>query len=192
VSGKHTTGATTTGRIRWIVGHRLAPVTRVELARPEAAVTTAVEEHLQHRFPSPRGVPVITGSLTHGEPVHLRIRAFAHGARVGVMRGATRERPIKPTLVGTLFAEGDSSVLTYTITSRRPVLLALGWAALTLVFLLAAAVSAVASASRAAWVSLALAAYCGVVFATFVVAVDRAREEEALLDTWLEELLGSR
>jgi hypothetical protein len=190
VHGRHATDTTTSARIRWIIAHREAPSTRVELTKPEATVTAAITGHLQHRFPSPRGIPVVTGSISDGEPVHLRIRAFPHGARVGIMRGATRERPIKPTLVGSLFAEGGSSVLTYAITSRRPALLALGWGTLTPVLLVAAGLAALASAPVVAWALVALAAYTGVVFASFVVAVDRAREEEAILRSWLDEVLG--
>ena len=77
-----------------------------------------VTESLQRKFPSPRGVPVFEGVVGRSDPVRLRVRVFPHGARVGLMRATTRERPIKPTLSGTLSHQGGTSTLAYTITSR--------------------------------------------------------------------------
>jgi hypothetical protein len=176
--------------MRWLVGRVSVVRSTQELGRPEQQVVAAVDAGLQHEFPSPHGIPVFKGVIGRSEPLSLRVRVFPHGARVGLMRVATRERPIKPTLVGTITAEGPRSILTYAISSRGAVLLALGYGLIAVVLAVAALVASLAAGTTAAWVCLALAAFAGVVFASYLAGVGKAAEEEELLAEWVATMFG--
>jgi hypothetical protein len=182
--------ATSVDRWHWMIGQVRPRWSTRQLAGPEGQVLAAVEQSLQHEFPSPHGHPVFKGVVRRSRPIRLRIRVFPHGARVGLMRVATRDRPIKPTLVGALSADGPGCTLTYAISSRTEVLLALGSGGLTIVLLAAAVVAALAASTTTAWVLLALAAFAGVIFADYLSGVDRAREEQVLLEGWAADRFG--
>lgn len=158
----------------------------LELTRPRETVMGEVTESLQQKFPSPPGVPVYEGVVGRSDPVRLRVRVFPHGARVGLMRATTRERPIKPTLSGTLSRQGAVSTLAYTITSRTGSVVALFSAVAAVVLLMAALVSG----GVTAWVCLALAIAAAGAFASYVAGVPNAEGEEQLLREWVAELFG--
>jgi hypothetical protein len=172
--------------VSWLGRHVVNQRWDVELTRPRETVMGEVTESLQRKFPSPRGVPVFEGVVGRSDPVRLRVRVFPHGARVGLMRATTRERPIKPTLSGTLSHQGAASTLAYTVTSRTGSVVALFSAAAAAVLLVAALVSG----GVTAWVCLALAIAAGGAFASYVAGVPNAEEEEQLLREWVAELFG--
>jgi hypothetical protein len=172
--------------IHWLGGHVVNQWWDVELTRPRETVMGEVTDSLQRKFPSPRGVPVFEGVVSGSDPVRLRVRAFPHGARVGLMRATTRERPIKPTLSGTLSHQGPASTLAYTVTSRTGSVVALFSAAVAVVLLIAALVSG----GVTAWVCLALAIAAGGAFASYLAGVPNAEEEEQQLREWVREVFG--
>jgi hypothetical protein len=185
-SGQRGPAGTVVAGIRWLGRHVVNQWWDLELTRPRETVMGEVTDSLQRKFPSPRGVPVFEGVVGRSDPVRLRVRAFPHGARVGLMRATTRERPIKPTLSGTLSHEGAASTLGYTVTSRTGSVVALFSAAAAVVLLMAALVSG----GVTAWVCLGLAIAAGGAFASYVAGVPNAEEEEQLLRQWVGELFG--
>jgi len=175
-------------RLGWIVRHVTSQWWDMEVTRPREVAMKSVVDGLQEEFPSPRGVPVFEGEIRGSDPVRLRIRVFPHGARVGMMRLATRERPIKPTLVGTLTDGPGNGTLTYAVTSRTPALVALGSAVLAVVLLIVA----LAATTTTTWVIALVAALClGGLFASYLAGVPKAQEEEQLLSEWVAEMFGS-
>ena len=106
-------------RLRWIRCHAFPTASEEQFDRSVAAVASAIEDNLQTEFPSPIGVPVVAGRLRGGNPVQVELRAFPHGARVGMMRGGNYPGNwMKPSLVGNLVDTGVGSALRYTFDAR--------------------------------------------------------------------------
>jgi hypothetical protein len=176
-----------TFRTKWIWRHARGQRSSMAFDPPPEALVRSMNTAIEREFPSPRGRPVVGGQLRGFDPVHVRLRVFPHGARVGLMRGGNSGDWMKPTLVGTLDGTDRSSILTYRFETRgSPVALACGAVAFLLV--LAAVGTAVSASIHAAGVLIAVAAFVVLCGAILLFQVDQGVREEALLIDWLNRM----
>lgn len=100
-------------RISWLGRHLRRSGVEAVLARSPQDVAAEMEGQLHPSFPSPKGEPVIAGSLNGGRVIRFRIRAYRHGAHVGMSSG--QRNRAKPSLAGSIAPANGSSLVRYRV-----------------------------------------------------------------------------
>jgi hypothetical protein len=172
-------------RIRWIRTHVASRRQTHKCDRPTNEVATHLRESLNHEFPSPRGQPVIGGRIVGTNPVRIRIRAFPHGARVGLTYGGNRGDWMKPSLVGSVVGESDDSCEVHYHVGSNGVFVALAAVILSVLAVLDAIGLAVFGTWEGALISLGVGVVLAVVFTTLLSQTDQGVREEGLLLRWI-------